>query len=99
MSRKAIAFIVVPLLLIGGVLFSNFLADQKELPPQRPRPVVRNYVKVRPVSYSKMPVEIEAFGRLNSLQQINLIPEVSAWPGTWANSRKSLRERGYARAK
>ena len=76
MSRKAIAFIVVPLLLIGGVLFSNFLADQKELPPQRPRPVVRNYVKVRPVSYSKMPVEIEAFGRLNSLQQINLIPEV-----------------------
>lgn len=76
MSRKAIAFIVVPILLIGGVLFSNFLASKKELPPQRPKPVVKNYVKVRPVSYSKMPVEIEAFGRLNSLQQINLIPEV-----------------------
>lgn len=76
MSRKAIAFIIVPILLIGGVLFSNFLAGQKELPPQRPKPVAKNFVKVRPVSYSKMPVEIEAFGRLNSLQQINLIPEV-----------------------
>ncbi|MDW3193431.1 MAG: efflux RND transporter periplasmic adaptor subunit [Cytophagales bacterium] len=76
MSRKAIAFIVVPILLFGGWRFSGYLADQKELPPERPKPVAKNYVKVRPVSYSKMPVEIEAFGRLNSLQQINLIPEV-----------------------
>lgn len=89
MSRKAIAFIVVPILLIGGVLFSNFLADQKELPPQRPKPVAKNFVKVRPVSYSKMPVEIEAFGRLNSLQQINLIPEVG---GKLLRGQVSLKE-------
>ncbi len=89
MSRKAIAFIVVPILLIGGVLFSNFLASKKELPPQRPKPVAKNYVKVRQVSYSKMPVEIEAFGRLNSLQQINLIPEVG---GKLLRGQVSLKE-------
>lgn len=76
MSRKGIAFVIVPILLLGGFFFMNFLSGKKELPPQRPKPVVKNYVKVRSVAYSKMPVEIEAFGRLNSLQQINVIPEV-----------------------
>ena len=77
MSRKLIAFILVPLLFIGAFLFSNFLAGKKELPPQRPKAAPKNYVKVQPVQYQKLPVEIEAFGRVGSSQQINLVAEVS----------------------
>lgn len=76
MKRKTIAFIIVPILLIGAFLFSNFLADKKELPPQRPKPEAKNYVKVQEVKYSQMPIEIEVFGRVGSSQQINLVSEV-----------------------
>ncbi len=76
MSRKAIAFIVVPILLVSAFLFSNFLASKKELPPQRPVPEPVNYVKVTPVEYRTLPVEIEVFGRVGSSQQVNLVAEV-----------------------
>ena len=89
MSRKAIAFIIVPILLVGGYFTMNSLADMKELPPQRPKPVAKNYVKVQTVAYSKMPVEVEAFGRLSSLQQINVIPEVG---GKLLRGQVSLKE-------
>lgn len=76
MSRKAIAFILVPILLVGAFFFSNFLASKKELPPQRPKPPVVNYVKVQEVVYKETPVEIEVFGRVGSSQQINVVAEV-----------------------
>ncbi|MEM8894316.1 MAG: efflux RND transporter periplasmic adaptor subunit [Bacteroidota bacterium] len=76
MSRKAIAFIVVPILLVGAFLFMNFLAGKKELPPQRPKPPAINYVKVEEVAYKETPVEIEVFGRVGSSQQINVVAEV-----------------------
>lgn len=76
MSRKAIAFILVPILLVGAFLFSNFLASKKKLPPQRPKPPVINYVKVQEVNYKETPVEIEVFGRVGSSQQINVVAEV-----------------------
>ncbi len=76
MSRKAIAFIIVPILLVGAFLFMNFLADKKELPPQRPKPPAINYVKVEEVAYKETPVEIEVFGRVGSSQQINVVAEV-----------------------
>lgn len=76
MSRKAIAFILVPILLVGAFLFSNFLASKKTLPPQRPKPPAINYVKVQEVIYKQTPVEIEVFGRVGSSQQINVVAEV-----------------------
>jgi membrane fusion protein (multidrug efflux system) len=76
MSRKAIAFILVPILLGGAFFFSKFLANQKELPPQRAKPPVVNYVKVQEVIYKETPVEIEVFGRVGSSQQINVVAEV-----------------------
>ena len=76
MSKKTIAFILVPIILIGSVLLMNFLAGKKELPPERPTPEVKNYVKVQEIKYDRIPVEIEAFGRVGSSQQVDLVAEV-----------------------
>ncbi|MEQ8359430.1 MAG: HlyD family efflux transporter periplasmic adaptor subunit [Cytophagales bacterium] len=62
---------------MGGTLsFSRFLISQKELPAQRPKPEVKNYVKAIPVRYESVPVAIEVFGRVGSSQQLNLVAEV-----------------------
>ena len=45
MSKKTIAFILVPIILVGSVLLMNFLAGKKELPPERPKPEVKNSLK------------------------------------------------------
>ena len=76
MSKKTIAFILVPIILVGSVLLMNFLAGKKELPPERPKPEVKNYVRVQEVKYDRIPVEIEAFGRVGSSQQVDLVAEV-----------------------
>jgi multidrug efflux pump subunit AcrA (membrane-fusion protein) len=76
MSKKKIAFIIVPVILVGGFAFSNFLAGKKELPPKRPKPPVVNYVRVIPVNYEKLAVELEVFGRVSSSQEVDLVSEV-----------------------
>ncbi|MCB0490836.1 MAG: HlyD family efflux transporter periplasmic adaptor subunit [Cyclobacteriaceae bacterium] len=76
MNRKLVLGIVFTVIIGGTVIFSNFLISQKELPPQRPKTEVKNYVKVVPVAYQPIPVSIEAFGRVGSSQQLNLVAEV-----------------------
>lgn len=76
MNRKIVLGIVFIIIIGGTVVFSNFLISQKELPPQRPKTEVKNYVKVVPVHYKPIPVSIEAFGRVGSSQQLNLVAEV-----------------------
>ncbi|HEY5692622.1 MAG TPA: HlyD family efflux transporter periplasmic adaptor subunit [Cyclobacteriaceae bacterium] len=76
MNRKLVLGIVFVIIIVGTVVFSNFLISQKELPPQRPKLEVKNYVKVMPVVYDELPINIVAFGRVGSSQQLNLVAEV-----------------------
>lgn len=76
MNRKIVLGIVFIVIIGGTIVFSNFLISQKELPPQRPKTEIKNYVKVVPVTYQPIPVSIEAFGRVGSSQQLNLVAEV-----------------------
>ncbi|MFZ1805925.1 MAG: efflux RND transporter periplasmic adaptor subunit [Cyclobacteriaceae bacterium] len=76
MNRKIVLGIVFIVIIGGTIVFSNFLISQKELPPQRPKTEIKNYVSVVPVAYQPIPVSIEAFGRVGSSQQLNLVAEV-----------------------
>ena len=76
MNRKVVLGIVFTVILGGTLVFSKFLISQKELPPQRPKQEIKNYVKVVPVAYQPIPVTIEVFGRVGSSQQLNLVAEV-----------------------
>ncbi len=76
MNRKIVLGIVFIVILGGTLSFSRFLISQKELPAQRPKPEVKNYVKAIPVRYESVPVAIEVFGRVGSSQQLNLVAEV-----------------------
>ena len=70
---STIAFLVI---VGGGYLFMSFLASQKEAPPERPKPEVVNYVKAIEFKPGDIETEIEAYGRVGSLQKLNLTAEV-----------------------
>ncbi len=76
MKRKVVLGIVFTVILGGTLVFSKFLISQKELPPQRPKSEIKNYVRVVPVVYQPLPVAVEVFGRVGSSQQLNLVAEV-----------------------
>lgn len=76
MNRKVVLGIVFIVILISTLAFSRFLISQKELPPQRPKPEAKSFVRVVPVAYESLPVTIEVFGRVGSSQQLNLVAEV-----------------------
>ena len=64
------------LILIATYFAFQALSGQKEEPPQRQKPVAKNYVSA--VAFEPKVVEtvIEAFGRVGSSEQINVIAEV-----------------------
>lgn len=76
MNRKIILGIAFLIIIGGAISLSVYLINQKELPPQRPKPEVKNYVKAIPVRYEPVQLFIETFGRVGSSQQVNLIAEV-----------------------
>ena len=76
MNRKLVLGIIFIIIIGGTIVFSNFLISQKEWPPQRPKTEIKNYVKVVPVVYEQLPINIVAFGRVGSSQQLNLVAEV-----------------------
>ncbi|MFY0653619.1 MAG: efflux RND transporter periplasmic adaptor subunit [Cyclobacteriaceae bacterium] len=76
MSRKLISFLLVIIIISGAVFAFRMLASQKKSLPQRPKPEAKNYVKVQKYEPERVETTIEAFGRVNSSQQINLIAEV-----------------------
>jgi membrane fusion protein (multidrug efflux system) len=76
MNRKVVIAISVVLILLLTGFLSSFFISQKTLPPQRPVAEVKNYVKVKTVAYQSMPVEMEAYGRVGSSQQLNVVAEV-----------------------
>ncbi len=76
MNRKLAMGIAFLLILGLTFLLSSFFIGKKTLPPQRPIPEVKNYVKVKQVIYEDIPVNLESFGRVGSSQLLNLTAEV-----------------------
>ncbi len=76
MNRKLISFLLVAVILGGAIFMFVALAAQKTDPPQRPKPENKNYVKAEKFVPQTVETTIEAFGRVNSSQQINLTAEV-----------------------
>ncbi len=75
--KKIVLSVSIPAVLVAAFAFSNFLAAQKEAPPERPKKEKQNFVRVASIQYERIPTEIEVLGRVISAQQINLIAEVS----------------------
>lgn len=76
MRRKLVSFAIVVLILGATYMAFNALKSQKQKPPQRPKPAVKNYVMAEPFKPSTVETVVEAFGRVGSAQQINVIAEV-----------------------
>lgn len=74
--RKIIVGLVVVAIIAAGYFMMQFFANQKELPPERPKTEATNYVKVNAVKYEDIDTEIVAFGRITSSQSLNIIAEV-----------------------
>ncbi|MFA0963459.1 efflux RND transporter periplasmic adaptor subunit [Roseivirga sp. BDSF3-8] len=78
MNKKVmLAGLLVILILASGYGLMTYFSNQKELPPQRPKPPVVNHVRVQEVSYSDKNSSVEAFGRLGSSQPVTITAEVS----------------------
>jgi membrane fusion protein, multidrug efflux system len=74
--RKLIVGVVVIAIFAAGYFLMNLFANQKELPPERPKVEAANYVKVNTVKYENIDTEIVAYGRITSSQSLNIIAEV-----------------------
>ena len=74
--RKLIVFAVFALLLLTGYFLMRQFAGMKELPPERPKVVSSNFVKVNQVAYRELDTEVVAYGRITSSQPLSLIAEV-----------------------
>lgn len=74
--RKVAVIGVAVLILGGGFIAMRQFAGMKELPPERPKKVSINYVKVNQVTYQEMDTEVVAYGRITSSQTLNIIAEV-----------------------
>ena len=76
MRRKLVSYAIVIFILIATYFAYKGLSSQKEEPPQRPKPVAKNYVSAEPFEPQVVETVIEAFGRVESAQQLNVIAEV-----------------------
>jgi hypothetical protein len=74
--RKLIVAVVVIAIFAAGYFLMKLFANQKELPPERPKVEAANYVKVNTVKYDNIDTEIVAYGRITSSQSLNIIAEV-----------------------
>lgn len=76
MRRKLVSYAVVVLILVATYFAYQALSSQNAEPPQRPKPIAKNYVSAEPFEPKVVETVIEAFGRVGSSQQINVIAEV-----------------------
>lgn len=76
MRRKLVSYAIVLLILVATYFAYQALSGQKEEPPQRPKPVAKNYVAAEPFQPQTIETVIEAFGRVGSAKQLNVIAEV-----------------------
>ncbi len=75
-KQKLIVLGVFVLILLGGYLLMRQFASMKTLPPERPKVVSSNFVKVDQVAYRELDTEVVAYGRITSAQPLTLIAEV-----------------------
>lgn len=75
-KQKLIVLGVFALILLGGYLLMRQFASMKTLPPERPKTVSSNFVKVDQVAYRELDTEVVAYGRITSSQPLSLIAEV-----------------------
>ncbi len=75
-KQKLIVLGVFVLILLGGYLLMRQFASMKTLPPERPKVVSSNFVKVDQVAYRELDTEVVAYGRITSAQPLSLIAEV-----------------------
>ena len=75
-KQKLIVFAAFALILLGGFFLMRQFSGMKELPPERPKTVSSNFVKVNQVDYRELDTEVVAYGRITSSQPLSLIAEV-----------------------
>ena len=75
-KQKLIVFAVFALILLGGYFLMRQFSNMKQLPPERPKVVSSNFVKVNQVDYRELDTEVIAYGRITSSQPLSLIAEV-----------------------
>ncbi len=61
----------------ASAILMNFLAEQKEPPKEMKPPEIKKYVKTTPVTYSNIQATVEAYGRVQTAQSLDLLSEVS----------------------
>lgn len=77
MNRRKVTVFAIAILILGGGFFAmKQFAGMKELPPERPKVVSTNYVKVNQVDYREVDTEVVAYGRITSSQSLDVIAEV-----------------------
>ena len=64
------------MILLAGFFLMRQFAGMKELPPERPKTVSTNFVKVDEVTYRELDTEVVAYGRITSSQPLSLIAEM-----------------------
>ncbi|MEO9968052.1 MAG: efflux RND transporter periplasmic adaptor subunit [Reichenbachiella sp.] len=75
-TPKIISLIGVILIMAATYFGFVALSSQKEAPNQRPKPVAKNYVMAEAFQPTTVETVVEAFGRVGSAEQINVIAEV-----------------------
>ena len=75
-KQKLIVFGAFALILLAGFFLMRQFAGMKELPPERPKTVSTNFVKVDEVTYRELDTEVVAYGRITSSQPLSLIAEM-----------------------
>ncbi|MEO1053591.1 MAG: efflux RND transporter periplasmic adaptor subunit [Bacteroidota bacterium] len=63
--------------IVLGIVIMNILASLKEPPEKKPVIDTKKYVDTQPVSYTEVPTEIVAFGRVRTAESLDLIAERS----------------------
>ncbi|MEN8153690.1 MAG: efflux RND transporter periplasmic adaptor subunit [Acidobacteriota bacterium] len=64
------------LIIIVSVVLMNFLGTFKKEPQIKPKKVEKRFVKVLEVEYGDIDSEVSEFGRVISLEQVNILSEV-----------------------
>ncbi|MEN8155303.1 MAG: HlyD family efflux transporter periplasmic adaptor subunit, partial [Acidobacteriota bacterium] len=73
-SKQTLVLIAV--VIIASFLLMTFLGTFKKEPQKKPKRVEKRFVNVSEVKYSDIHSEIEEFGRVISLEQVNILSEV-----------------------